>query len=920
MTTEKLLIDKNYYQTFMESSENENPIKVLGELFNIEQQKEVADLSYLRFAQGEVYFRNKDYEAAIFKWENVNNELMPWALKNIADAHVALEFLEIAVEYYQTVKTDSVDLKTEVLLQLFSIYKQRGKFEMAANSIKHAVELNPDYPNVTDMARAFFEAQFDFSNAVELAAGEAIRTESLLWFDVLHSYVVQGDTVGMAPASFREVLMTLYSVNQDRFENLLAAIWRSCEQNDSSLEWLKEINHLLLEINPQPLHPWKKLTTLYQGTYDALMDGNRLIEDLSAYIPNHVTNWLKITTGSDAIAAASAVLTWNELYPKWLDETIVGEAERLMSHSRLHGVGMEDVFPVFDSIRKWAKSNELMLGMQEEWLIDELVDSNDFHMMITGTEAVGKSELVNKLLGREISNESTPATVLFKHADQTEIQGITDQEVRAITEQSDLEQIVEAEQPLISYNMPLPFLNNNMLTLIDTPAVNWEASGNALFTYLHLADGLLFVMDASSLQTYHEIELAIKIREQAPDLPIHFLLSDLQENDGHEVELDSLEKTTAWIHTYFPSSKVFVYRPLSNNDGEVEEITKFIQSMVQGYNSEDGIKHKILHFSKHLIQLLLEKRVEMENTLVETIKWNEDMAIKLDGAIHQLTDLQEEKVQDIKKNYRIIKDNVRQELLASIPNLLASCAKLVKEDSDFDNIHATLNDEMNKQIKNYLDDKALPNVTTATREWVTTSEEDFKDSQEYLDEMAESINQLESGEKLHLDCDFKVLDDWRRDIDRMTSGSVELEKINIIKSSASSQFIMKNADKLFGAIIKNKGMLQNKYKQFIQSKDYSNTAATITNTFMQQFEFFEKTLERDIKMFFANPHVVLNKAVEDKQQEIQANEQSLNKMRENPEVYTDPLTLFQLKIRQYEWIDRVPGTFRVSSKNVEYEH
>jgi len=819
------------------------------------------------------------------------------------ELHSQFYFLQIAEEYYQTVNTDSVDLRTEVLLQLFSLYKQLGKLDMAANSIKQAVDLNPDYPNVTDLARAFFEDQHDFSNAVVLAMGEAIRTESLLWFEVLESYMEQDHTAGMAPATFREVMTTLYSLNQSRFESLLVTLWRSYEQKDLSLQWLKEINNLLLEINPRPTHTWKELSKLYKETYVKLMNGNLLIDDLSPYIPNHLTNWMKISNGSDAWVASSSVLTWNELYPNWMDGTVVSEAESLVSHSPHGKNGQDDVFKIFASIRKWAKTNGLILGEREEWLIDELLDSNHFHLMITGTEAVGKSVLVNELLGRKMSNESTSATVLFKHADQTEILAITDQEVRSIAEPSGLDQIVEAEQTLISYKMPLSFLNSNMLTLIDTPVLlNRGKSRNALFTNLNVADGLLFVMDASFLLTYNAIEPAIKIREQAPELPIHFLLSDTGESTNNEVSPVSLEETTTWIQTYFPNARVFANRPLSKNNSQVEEVTEFIQSMVQGYNLEEEMERKIFHSSKQLIKLLLEKRIEMENSLIETIKWNEEMAMKLDGTLYQLSDLQEENVQVIKKNYKIIKDKMRQDLLENIPNLLATCADLVKQDSDFDNIHVTFNDEMNKQINHHIDDVALPDLTIAIQGWIATSEEAFKDSKEYLDGMSESLNQLSGEEKLCLACDFKVLDDWRRDVDRMTIGSIQLEKSNILKGSTSSQFILKNADKLFGAIIKNKGMLQSKYKQFIQTKDYSKTAESITDTFMQQFEFFEKSLERDIKMFFANPFAVLNKAVEEKQDEIKANEQSLNKMRENPEKYTDPLTLFELKIRQYEWM------------------
>jgi hypothetical protein len=71
---------------------------------------------------------------------------------------------------------------------------------------------------------------------------------------------------------------------------------------------------------------------------------------------------------------------------------------------------------------------------------------------------------------------------------------------------------------------------------------------------------------------------------------------------------------------------------------------------------------------------------------------------------------------------------------------------------------------------------------------------------------------------------------------------------------------------------------------------------------MQQFELFEKSLERDIKMFFRNPFDVLNKTVEETHEEIEENKQSLSDMRKNPEIYRDPLTLFELKLRQFEWM------------------
>ncbi len=88
---EEQLVNKQYYETFMHPNENRHPAEVLGEAYMNEQRSEMVDLSYIRFAQGEVYFQSKDYEAAIFKWENINNELQPWAKKNMADAYFELE-------------------------------------------------------------------------------------------------------------------------------------------------------------------------------------------------------------------------------------------------------------------------------------------------------------------------------------------------------------------------------------------------------------------------------------------------------------------------------------------------------------------------------------------------------------------------------------------------------------------------------------------------------------------------------------------------------------------------------------------------------------------------------------------------------------------------------------------------------------
>lgn len=44
----------------------------------------------------------------------------------------------------------------EVLLQLFSLYIEREYMDLASETIKKAVDLDPDYPHVTELAKKFF--------------------------------------------------------------------------------------------------------------------------------------------------------------------------------------------------------------------------------------------------------------------------------------------------------------------------------------------------------------------------------------------------------------------------------------------------------------------------------------------------------------------------------------------------------------------------------------------------------------------------------------------------------------------------------------------------------------------------------------------------------------------------------------------
>lgn len=602
-----------------------------------------------------------------------------------------MDSFEIAEDYYTLVETHSVVLNTEVLLQLFSLYIKTGKREQAIDTIKKAVHLNPDYPDVTDMARALFEDYKDWGSAIELAVNEAIRTESLTWFTVLEEYAERGLIVNVEPNYLNEVILTLYNIDKFRFESFLTVLWESYKQSELYFRWLKEINELLLNIDLANSYKWKQLPNLFEETYFELISGKFLIKDFSALIQDHFSNWLKVSYISDPLVSSTAVIAWNKTFPTELDASLVSEAEFLLEKTNNDQDIRENGLMLLESIQNWAKEEDQFIEL---------------------------SEYINLLMGEQ--------------------------------------------------------------------------------------------------------------------------------------------------------------------------------------NIEEGSNSTILHIIKKSIEFLFEKRVEVENSIIDTIKLNEESIAKLKGIHHHLIDVEEEKVQVIKKSFRIIKDKLRQELMIKIPELLRSCSDMVNEDSNFRNVHNALNEEMNNRMKNYMEETAFINFRESVIRWIADCEGEFKDSQTNLDEIIESYNYISTKEEIVLDCDFKVLDDWRRDLDRMTRGVIYFEEATIMTRNTPSQMLLKSTGLLFGTLSKNKEQIVNKYIQFIERADYSDTAQFIINPLIQQLEFFEKTIERDISLFFKTPFDVLNQTIEEVNVDSDEYNEALSYMRGNPEIHTDPLTLFTLNLCQYE--------------------
>ncbi|KKK36524.1 GTP-binding protein [Mesobacillus campisalis] len=899
MTMDEQLIKKAYFEKYIEGSE-EHPVLILGELSLEEGRKEIPDLSYLRFAQGEVYFHHKDYETAIFKWENIQNELEGWAKKNMADAYLELGLPGTAEGIYLSIDTESITLKIETGLQLLSIYMEQGKLERATEIVSAAVALKPDYPEITEIARSFYEENKNWERAVKLAMEEGIRTRETQWFDRLNTYVDAGYTDGNLPDYFNEALKALFDIDRKRFEKLAVSLWSQYRNQPEFIAWVKNFNTLFFDLDASRSEGWRDLSAVYQEAYFELINGTRLVRELSPLIPVHLTNWLKITNPASSLFASSSVMAWSEMFPSSIPSETVRDAEDLILNARKYPSAKEDTLELFEMLLVWSDKNGIEAGNRIQWLMEELATDDTQHIVLAGVSGSGKAGLVNQLLDEELLAGQTSAVVAFKPGDEPQIREISDEEISLIANYEEFQEAAGIRrqnykrEKIIDVRIPNEFLETNGLTLVDTPDISPDNMNvNPLYQYVNFADRMLFVLNQENPLTELEQEVLMEISRLAPDLQVHFLVCRHQPFQDEQEAVDILSR----IQVFYPNARLFMFSESYAGEAQKRELAKFLREGI-GNPGEERIL-KLQHYTRIAIHYLLDKRIEMENDLVESVRWNEEMVSKLKGAIHQVQDLEEEKKKYIKEDYLKIKEEIRAEMLKEIPNILRRTSDIIKEDSDFGNLHAKLNDEMNDRVQEYLDTKILRSYYSSLQDWISLSKDEFEQAQFKLDEMSQGFNAMFGEERIVQQCDFKVLDDWKRDADRMTSG-IQLEKINFLRSPA--QFLLKSAGMLLSVLPQNNAMLYNKYKSYVENEDYSESARSIAKRFFKQFEMFEKSIERDIGLFFRQPLHVLEEAVKESGHEIETSQKALEKMRVKPEVYRDPLNLFEVRLRQYEWM------------------
>ncbi|MGZ0086051.1 tetratricopeptide repeat protein [Caldibacillus thermoamylovorans] len=900
MEFEQRLVHKTFYETLIDEGEGD-VVGALGDVF-FAAHRDGADLSSIRFAQGEVYFHRRDYEAAIFKWENVHNELRPWAQKNMADSYYELGQLRMAEELYHSVETESETLQAELILCLFSLYRELGEKEKADEMIKRGVTLYPDYPNMTEWARAFFEEQGDWESAIELALGEAVRTSSRRWADILTGYVEQGHARAMAPARFSRSLALLYETDRVKFERLVQALWNGYRDGDLYFSWLAEWNRLDDELALGRDYEWKRIPALLAAAYEGLMKGPYRWKELVEVIPPLLKSWVNMAEGSAATVAAAALLAWSEKVPEAFAEDIIRDAAKRLMGTR--GKTREAALALFEEMAEWAEAQRAGAHFRFRWLMRRLADAQGHCVLIAGASRHERLAFLRTLVGEAALAAPSAPVLVWKHGEEAEIVKISDEQFTVF---SNIEEFQQAsggrgsrfpDDAVIECTAPFSLLPQGV-SLLDIGPLGGRASfDHEALISIALADSVLFLLNGDDPFSSIDEQLVFQLRERIPQAPIHFLLPLGDGMVDEQETMSIVREIEAHIRTVVPEANVIVYSPHAPSRSQQQTLVDWLGELGR-HRSIKRRETALLATIRQFIAHLFRQRAEAESRLAESIVWKKEMAAKLNGAIHQLGDQQEEKTTRIVKSFRAVLEETRTALATAIPDMLRQAADFVGDDSDFARLHLELNERVNERIRAYIDGEVLPRLHCALNEWIAGAEEEFNEYQAFLYEMAEGLNAMFGDERLKLECDFRLLADWRRDTDRLISG-VQIDKVNVFLRRTPSQLLLKGAGKLLGAFPQNKTMLAQRYRQWMQTQDYSDVAETVAQQLLMPFEWFAKSLERDMARFFQAPSAVLNETLERLELETVAQERELKQMRTHPEAYRDPLVLFSIRLRQCE--------------------
>src|SRR5699024_3333700 len=179
----------------------------------------------------------------------------------------------------------------------------------------------------------------------------------------------------------------------------------------------------------------------------------------------------------------------------------------------------------------------------------------------------------------------------------------------------------------------------------------------------------------------------------------------------------------------------------AEKEGLLEDLTTFMAPMLDDFNVEEASPSQIRNVIKEALDYILKQREATENIILQEINWNGDFLTNLHDFQVQINGLEKEKAEVMTSSFIDFKEKLLERIQNRLTNLLQDCADLVKEDSDFSNLHVEINEEMNRRIAAYMETRILPRFTRDSQKWLETCESEFQECQTTCSEFGERINE-----------------------------------------------------------------------------------------------------------------------------------------------------------------------------------
>lgn len=696
-----LLINKKFHHSITENRQYDALLKLAKAGISNE----------VRFSQAELYFAIGDYETAIFKWSQIEDELVGWSRKNIGDAYVAMEKISEAESVYLSLKTSDVELEMEKLKGLCNVYKQVNDTTKLMIIYRNMMKFDEVEDSIYQEALQFFESKAEYLDAFQavitknqfldkdnidkvLGYLREDRTGKIHIDDNVNDFLLKVHTYSIELFStvFEEVAS--YSTSTLRTERLLQTIV-TCIKHKSVIgetivnQEMKTVLHLLDSLYFQ-LPSVDGLSKILGEVVPLLIDYSSR-EEISAVLNTYI-----------GIQPISLI---EEFYS-------IHHINKIASH-----------------LRQFMSNQHIEIFGYEHTALDISSDPNPFLIMVGGFNS-GKSSFVNSILKEEVLSANilptTSAVTIIRNGENVSLSEWSD----GLLVSNSFEQLQHISTihhedssslstSLIDLKVPNEQLKNLCLNFIDTPGFFDDVENtvsNPTFDYIHFADSVMVSFPAERPFSNKDKELTHEILNRSPEINLSFLLTqvDLLEEDELEETLTDVERKISRVL----GENFLVKCHSSYEQGYYDEMYRYLKNLPQ-----PKLKKRLSQFIPAFSTLISESKVTLERQVTTQLTiLMEVRGLETEGSqyLNSLLLIHNDKKLNVSNSFqKVVLDGVFTEIRAKIMGTIHHIAQNIQYHLYLEEVIEHVNQSINQSIKNYFEAEVTILINNSINQWIS---------------------------------------------------------------------------------------------------------------------------------------------------------------------------------------------------------